>query len=98
MERGSITRWLLFGLAIFLLFTYGRKAIFPSSKASDAQPWGGINDATPQPAPQPEQLCSLDGLRFKADLSTRGASLRHLWLKDYTAPVQMPSDLLGSLK
>jgi YidC/Oxa1 family membrane protein insertase len=97
MERGSITKWLLFGLAIFLFMTVGKKAIFPS-KASDTQPWGGVNDATAQPEGPPEQICSLAGPRFDADLSSRGASLRHLRLKDYTAPVQMPSDLLGSIK
>jgi YidC/Oxa1 family membrane protein insertase len=97
MERGSITRWLLFGLAIFLLLTFGKKAIF-GSKASDGQPWGGVSDAQEQTGGPPEQMCSLDGSRFVAELSTHGASLRHVRLKDYTAPVRMPSDLLGSIK
>ena len=48
MERGSITKWLLFGLAIFLIMTSGRKAFF-GSKPSELQPWGGIVDETSAP-------------------------------------------------
>ena len=74
MERGSITKWLLFGLAIFLLLTYGKKAIFPT-KASDLQPLWGINDQT-EPAADgraAEETCTIDAPRFRAELSTRGA-------------------------
>ena len=100
MERGSITKWLLIGLAIFLFMTVGKNQIFPS-KASPFQPLWGINDETAAPGDRtPEQTCTIDGGRFQAELSTHGASLRALKLKDpqYTQPNEMPSDLLGSIK
>jgi YidC/Oxa1 family membrane protein insertase len=97
MERGSITKWLLLGLALFLFFNFGQKAIF-GSKGGEHQP--ALTDETSAPADQkvPEEICTIDGARFKAELSTHGGSLRHLYLKDYTRPSTMPSDTLGSVK
>ena len=101
MERGSITKWLLFGLAIFLVLSFGRQNFF-GKKASELQPLWGINDQTAPAAAAraPEETCSIEAPRFQAVLSTRGASLRHLYLKDkqYTRPSEMPSDVLGSVK
>ncbi len=95
MERGSITKWLLLGLAIFLFLQFGTKAIF-GSKASDRQP--RLEDETAAVAPAPEETCTVDGPRFQAELSTRGASVRHVYLKGITRPSAMPSDTLGSIK
>jgi len=96
MERGSITKWLLFGLAIYLLMTVGKPLLFPN-KGPLVQPY--LNDETTATADgrAPEQMCTIDGPRFQAELSTRGASLRHVRLKDYTRPSAMPSDTLGSI-
>lgn len=74
MERGSITKWLFLGLAIFFLVTQGQK--FFGSKASELQPL--VADDTAQaPAREPgPQICALDTDSFHAELSTAGASLR----------------------
>jgi YidC/Oxa1 family membrane protein insertase len=83
MERGSITKWLLLGFALFLFATYGKKALF-GTKASELQPFAGIRDDVAQSAearPE-EQLCTLEGPRYKAVLSSQGGSLRHLYLTD----------------
>jgi YidC/Oxa1 family membrane protein insertase len=94
MERGSITKWLLLGLAVFLFMQFGRKAIFPD-KAGPIQPLlGDESAAVAHPA---EETCAIEGPRFRAELSTRGASLRHVVLKDYTSPSRMPADTLGSI-
>jgi YidC/Oxa1 family membrane protein insertase len=82
MERGSITKWLFLGLAIFFLMTQGKKLF--GTKASDLQPLAGLNDATAPALDKraPEQTCAIEGPRFRAELSTRGASLRHFYLAD----------------
>lgn len=81
MERGSITKWLFLALAIFFLVTQG-KSLFFGSKASELQPFAGIRDDTVPAQRAPEQMCTLEGPRFRAELSTRGASLRHFILTD----------------
>ncbi len=111
MERGSITKWLLFGLAIYLLLTVGKPLLFPS-KAAPNQPriedetaavaagHDGGDPHTPGPSDRaPAETCTIEGPRFTAELSTQGASLRHVFLKDkaYTRPSQMPADTLGSI-
>jgi YidC/Oxa1 family membrane protein insertase len=78
MERSSITRWLFLGLAVVLFLTFGRKALSPN-KASELQPAGPMDYAVQVDGP-PEERCTIDGSGFKAELSTHGASLRHLWL------------------
>src|SRR5262245_12761964 len=82
MERGSIYKWLLFGLAIFLFFTFGKKALFGSGVEED-QPIA-VTDwtAPPEGSRAPEETCELDGNRFKATLSSRGGSLRKFELED----------------
>lgn len=81
MERGSIIKWVFFGLAIMLFMQFGWPAIFGSS-SGERQPLGNPTTAPPERAP--EQICTIkaDGSRFIAELSTRGASLRHLSLTD----------------
>jgi YidC/Oxa1 family membrane protein insertase len=99
MERGSITKWLLLGLAVFLFAQLGTKALF-GGKGGERQPRIDDEIAAPYDAGPPEQTCTIDGARFRAELSTYGGSLRHLYLKDkqYTLPSTMPTDLLGSIK
>jgi len=82
MERGSITKWLLLAVAIFFLFTTGRQWLF-GTKESEGQPLG-VSDAIAPAAElrSPEQICAIAGDGFKAELSSKGASLRHFVLDD----------------
>jgi YidC/Oxa1 family membrane protein insertase len=73
MERGSITKFLLLGLAIFLALTYGRQALFPSKPVLHV--WS-VQDQTAPPERAAPELCTLQGNQFKAELSTQGGSLR----------------------
>ncbi len=77
MERSSITKWLFLGLAIFLFWQYGRKAIFGPG-AVEHQSF--VNDYTAAPAAErpAEDLCQIDGGGFTAKLSTQGASAPQL--------------------
>jgi YidC/Oxa1 family membrane protein insertase len=81
MERSSITKWLLLGLAIFLFWQYGRKAIFGPGTVEHQS---FANDYTASPAAErtAEELCQIDGGGFTAKLSTQGASLRSFVLTD----------------
>jgi YidC/Oxa1 family membrane protein insertase len=82
MERGSITRWLLLGLAVFLFFQFGLP-LMTGTSAGDRQPLDVQDALAPAPeARSAEELCALAGPRFEAVLSTRGGSLRHVYLKD----------------
>jgi YidC/Oxa1 family membrane protein insertase len=96
MERGSITKYLLLGLAIFLLLNVGKPLLFPS-KAAPLQPL--VPDETAAAVQPPEESCTIEAPRFKAELGTHGASLQHVYLKDknYTRPSPMPSDLGASV-
>jgi len=81
MERTSIVRWLLMGLAIFLFVQFGLPLITGDKKA-ELQPLAGIVDNTAPPPDQrtDEALCEIKTERFKAEVSTKGASLKHFWL------------------
>jgi YidC/Oxa1 family membrane protein insertase len=81
MERSSITKWLFLGLAIFLFWQYGRKAIFGPGVV-EHQPLIMDFTAAPEAERAPEQLCTIDGGRFKAKLSTKGGALRSFVLTD----------------
>lgn len=91
MERSSILKWLFFGLAIFLFIQIGWPTVFGDG-ADERQP---IDTTTLAPETrETEQICTIDGARFRAELSTQGASLRHLILTDpqYTrAPTYKPA-------
>jgi YidC/Oxa1 family membrane protein insertase len=100
MERGSITKWLFVALAIFLVIRFAPNALFPK-KATEHPAWS-IKDETTAPAESraPAETCTIDAPSFKAELSTQGASLRHLTLKDkrYTQPMAMPGGTLAGIK
>lgn len=81
MERGNIIKWLFLGLAIMLFFQFGQPLLFGSS-TDERQPFGDLRDDTHAVERAPEQACTVEGDRFKAELSSRGGSLRHLWLTD----------------
>lgn len=80
MERGKIAQWLLIGLAVILLWQFGGGLFGKGS--TEVQP----NLLTDLPAADaqraPEETCTIKGARFEADLSSHGASLRHLRLTD----------------
>ena len=45
-------------------------------------PAPGQPAGTPAPAPAAEELCTVKGNRFVAELSSRGAAVTHFWLRD----------------
>jgi YidC/Oxa1 family membrane protein insertase len=76
MERGSnIARWLFLGVAVFLFMQYGWPLISGKSGTSDRQPLGARDDLGPEGDRPEEQRCTVEGARFRAVLSTRGASV-----------------------
>jgi YidC/Oxa1 family membrane protein insertase len=79
MERGSILKWVFLGLAIFLIFQFGLPLFTGGGKSTDVQPLHELPYQAPPPESRaPETLCEIAGPRFTAQLSTRGASLRHV--------------------
>ena len=84
MERSNLTRWLLIGVAVFLFLQFGLPLITgTSSKKSEFQPLAPYPDSAPSLAQrQDEQLCAIAGNRFKAELSSKGAVLKHAWMVD----------------
>ena len=90
MERGNLGKWLLLaaGVALFMMFGYPK--LFGSG-GPDRQPLGPAYTAPANRAE--EQHCSLNGNRFTADLTTRGAALRSLRMTDakYAEHVDKPN-------
>ncbi|WP_437329224.1 membrane protein insertase YidC [Sorangium sp. So ce381] len=80
MERSNIAKWLFLGLAIILFFQFGKPLLFGHS-APQLQPLD-VNDSTAPAERAPAEMCVIDGDRFRAELSTHGGSLRHLWMTD----------------
>ncbi|MEP7124820.1 MAG: membrane protein insertase YidC [Byssovorax sp.] len=100
MDRSSITKWLLLGLALFLFWQYGRKAIGLAPATNEHQPIVLLADATAPAERSPEEMCRIETGNFAADLSTRGASLRHFVLKNgnyYQTNDKDPYDRTGKM-
>jgi YidC/Oxa1 family membrane protein insertase len=73
MDRSSISRVLLIAVVVGLFFIFGLPK-FTGGDGPRFQPLG--REGTAAPAERaPEAVCALEGNRFKARLSTRGASL-----------------------
>lgn len=93
MDRNSVLRWGVIAIAIFLFLKFGMP-FFSGSKdkaQSAALPAETYVDApgfTPDEIegkfekPAEGELCTLDGLRYEAVLSTRGAAILHVYPKD----------------
>lgn len=83
MDRGSLLRLLLFGAAIALFIQFGMP-LFTGGNGSEVQPFAGIVDDAAPPAEErkPATTCDIAGTRFKAQLTSQGASLAHFWLTD----------------
>jgi YidC/Oxa1 family membrane protein insertase len=80
MERSNIVKWLFLGLAILLFMQFGKPLLFGNG-AAELQPLGG-DDATAPVERAPAETCTIEGDRFKAELSSQGGSLRHVWMTD----------------
>ena len=78
MERSGVARWLLLGLAVFLLITFLPK-LFGNGEEAERQPLQWESNVQPKQR-QPEQLCDIWGDRFHARLTTQGATLKNFLL------------------
>jgi YidC/Oxa1 family membrane protein insertase len=83
MERGSITKWLFIGLAIILLMQFGLPGGLFGKKGAERQPLLADVTAPDEKTRPPAETCAIEGKDFRAELSTHGGSLRHVFL---TAP------------
>jgi len=97
MERAGILRWLLIGVAIFLFLQYGAPALgwdIGGDSGPKTQGIAKINLESTAPDTRSEaQPCQIEGERFRAELSTQGASLRHAWMTEdkYRSDAEDPS-------
>ncbi len=97
MDRNTLLRWALIGLAGFLIFQFGPKLFGGKSTpppniatVSYVNAPGFTPDGVdPVPAgqigpwkPEPGEICSVKGKLFEAELTTRGAGLTHFYLRD----------------
>lgn len=80
MDRSSITRWLFIGLAVFLFINYGLPLFTGEGSKTEVQPLGVEDVATPSERAEPMR-CALEGPRFNAQLTTRGAAVEHLTVR-----------------
>jgi YidC/Oxa1 family membrane protein insertase len=78
MERGNLGRWLLIAAGIFLFLRFGTNFLGGGEQKA-RQPIGPAEEVMPVVAGTraPETVCDIWGDRFHAQLSTRGASLKH---------------------
>jgi len=88
MERSTILRWVIIGVAVWLAVTYLPKLFGGGSTGSSGgvQPLGAESACSPQLPCLPkersaESVCDLAGPRFKAQFSTKSATLKHFWLE-----------------
>lgn len=77
MERGSIVKWLLFAAAIFMVIQFGLPLFgIGGQSKTERQPWDGPDFSFVE-SRAPEEMCTIEGPRFRAEVSSRGGSLRH---------------------
>ncbi|MBI4703954.1 MAG: YidC/Oxa1 family insertase periplasmic-domain containing protein [Deltaproteobacteria bacterium] len=82
MDRGSLLKWILIGVAAVLFFQFGYPALFGKKQSSELQPLDVKDSSAPPPERRaPEAYCTIQGPRFRAELGTRGGSLRHVWIE-----------------
>lgn len=96
MDRNRLLSWLVIGAAIFLFFQYGMPLITGHKDKGQALPAetysngpGFVGDVLDPPVsanepnkPLEGELCVVKGVRFDATLSSRGAAIKHLNLRD----------------
>lgn len=90
MERGKIAQWLVIGLVAMLLWQFGGG--FFGKGSEDIQPNLLTDHSPPGATRTPEELCTIKGARFEADLSTRGATLQHFRLTDPKYVARLAND------
>lgn len=87
MERSSILRWVIIAVAVLLIWQFWPKLFGGGGNKSALQPLPPESACSahglclPDNLP-PERTCDIQGVRFKAQLGSRGATLKHLWLQD----------------
>ena len=78
MERGGLARWLLLGIAAFFMVTVFTKQC---GKGEDAPQQPLVFDDSRVPKQRaPEQSCEVKTPLFRAELTSRGASVKHFEL------------------
>jgi YidC/Oxa1 family membrane protein insertase len=94
MDRSTLTRWIVYAAlaAGIYYFFLGHKSgqneqFLPPQAYVDApgfapDPIDVVPGQPPPPKPAPGDICTIDGNRFRAEMSTRGAGLTHLYLTD----------------
>lgn len=97
MERNAILRWALIAVGLFVFVRFGWPMITGKNKAQQPVPAevyanapdfapdkiDAVAPGAPANAPPVEgAICTIRGDRFKAELSTRGASLVHFFVTD----------------
>ena len=85
MERGGLLRWVLIGGAVFLFMTFGMPALCGKADKTARQPITYADaPATERIAlveKWNEQLCELAGPRFTAEATSKGATVKQVWLE-----------------
>jgi YidC/Oxa1 family membrane protein insertase len=77
MDRGNLGRLLLIAAAVFFFMQFGPKLFGGGSSAH--QPLSAESERA-APTRPPEKTCDIWGRRFRAQLSSRGASVKHFEL------------------
>ena len=98
MERSSVLRWGVIAIAILLFYKFGwpmisgsndKPQVVSAPEIPQVTAPSFVPDALDAPvkpgelnAPPEGELCTIKGLRFEAQLSSRGAALTHYFLTD----------------
>lgn len=95
MERSSVLRWGVIAIAILLFYKFGlplitghggeKGQVTAAVEAPQISPPGFAPDqidAAGTPPPPEGELCTIKGLRYEAQLSSRGAAVTHYFLTD----------------
>jgi YidC/Oxa1 family membrane protein insertase len=82
MERGKLAQWLLIGLALLLFWQFGPRLFGKGDEAAQPNTFYDLGRQADEAKRLPPATCTIAGPRFEAELSTQGASLRHVRLLD----------------
>jgi YidC/Oxa1 family membrane protein insertase len=94
MDRSSLAKWLLIGVALLLFFQFGMPLITGKSGGPELQPFTFDDQSAPAPDKRAEEaFCNLESTRFSAKLSSRGGSLRSVTMHDpkYVKSIDPPN-------
>jgi YidC/Oxa1 family membrane protein insertase len=97
MDRSTVLRWSIIAGLMLLVWQFGPKLfgekaheLQPIPAETYANAPGFAPDVVdpvapgeaPPSAPAEGELCTIEGNRFRAELSSRGAAIKHFWLTD----------------